>query len=86
MSKTYVDIEAVNEVLADVKDCEDKVYALALLEWAIEKRTISEQEIQADERQKFKEWFKKSDYHLCYSDTIDKVMEEYEKEKKNEWR
>lgn len=52
MSKTYVDIEAVKEVLADVKDCEDKVYALALLEWAVDKRTVSEEEIRADERKK----------------------------------
>lgn len=50
MSRTFVDIEAVKEVLADVKDCEDKQYALALLEWAIEKRTVSEEEIRTHER------------------------------------
>lgn len=43
---------------------------------------ISAEELRADERRKFKEWFKKSNHYLCYSDTIEKVMEEYEKEQK----
>lgn len=33
--------------------------------------------IRADERRKFAEWFKKSNYYLCYSDTIDDAMTEY---------
>lgn len=36
--------------------------------------------IRTEERRKFAEWFKKSNYYLCYSDTIDDVMTEYEKE------
>lgn len=64
--KIYVDIESVREVLADVKDCEDKQYALALLEWAVDKRTISEEAIRADERAKVLEILKNEMPHdIC---------------------
>lgn len=32
---------------------------------------------------KFAEWFKESDYYLCYSDTIEDVISSYENEQKN---
>lgn len=35
-----IDIQAVKDCLAEVSDCEDKQYAIALLEWAIGKRTF----------------------------------------------
>ena len=43
-----IDIQAVKDCLAEVSDCEDKQYAIALLEWAIGKRTFNLAEHDAD--------------------------------------
>ena len=38
------DADAVKECLDDAHDCQDKEWALMLLEWAVEKRTVIEAE------------------------------------------
>lgn len=43
-----------------------------------------EERIRADAVRKFAGWFKKSNHYLCYSDTIDEVLAEYEKEQEGE--
>lgn len=35
----------------------------------------------ADGAREFAEWFKKSNYYLCFSDTIDEVLAEWQKGK-----
>lgn len=38
------DADAVRECLEEVKDCQDKEWALMLLDWAVSKRTVIEAE------------------------------------------
>ena len=40
------DCDAVKECLHEVTDCDDKIYALGLLEWAVAKRTVIEAEVE----------------------------------------
>ncbi len=38
------DCDAVKECIDEVADCDDKTYALCLLDWAVSKRTVIEAE------------------------------------------
>ena len=41
-----------------------------------------ENEIRADERRKFAEWFKENNHYLYFNETIDEVLAEYEEEQR----
>lgn len=41
-----------------------------------------DEEIRADAIRKFAEWFKENNHYLCYNESIDEVLAEYEKEQK----
>ena len=80
-----IDIQAVKECLAEVSDCEDKQYAIALLEWAIGKRTFNIAEHDAELLDKVAErikgrWLFRGTDENPYRDTVDNVIEELKAE------
>ena len=38
----YVNVDDIYECLNEIEECDDKTYAISLLDWAIGKRTIAE--------------------------------------------
>lgn len=88
--REVIDIQAVKDCLAEVNDCEDKQYAIALLEWAIDKRTFDldghDSELLDKIAEKFIEWDSKvkgtREDEVCFFtiENILKVIEEMKAE------
>ena len=73
-----IDIQAVKDCLAEVSDCEDKQYAIALLEWAIGKRTFNLAEHDADllDKVEYRINQRKESNKICLQNSLNKNNKE----------